>query len=342
MKFNEKLLDLRKQKGWSQEELGNELNVSRQTISKWEMGMTTPELENLIMLSKIFDISIDELVDNVKIEEDKVEEIKEDYSKNVRKNNKKNKILWIIVIIIFILCGIAGSLIYRSQIIRYANLNLWEDALRIAHTGGNLEIQTYEITENMQTITKKTRIYKYDEALEESPYDPYVSQMKIQEFLNDKIYEEIYINLDSGHWIDSGEFGGCSAIKINYENNTYEILKDYKFQFLFTSDILAEFKSMFNVEEGYGGFYEALKLENQIFNDNRFYYVSNEKINTLMQKDFITLKIDKTNNWFKLVSKEYNDNKKASTLQKVYIGSDIVSKKDVELPDLSQFTLIEK
>lgn len=66
MKFNEKLLDLRKQKGWSQEELGNELNVSRQTISKWEMGMTTPELENLVMLSKIFNISIDELVDNAK------------------------------------------------------------------------------------------------------------------------------------------------------------------------------------------------------------------------------------------------------------------------------------
>ena len=38
MKFNEKLIELRKQKGLSQDELGNALGVSRQTISKWELG----------------------------------------------------------------------------------------------------------------------------------------------------------------------------------------------------------------------------------------------------------------------------------------------------------------
>jgi len=62
MEFNDKLMQLRKQKGWSQEELGNQISVSRQTISKWELGQTTPEMNKLIEISNIFDISIDELV----------------------------------------------------------------------------------------------------------------------------------------------------------------------------------------------------------------------------------------------------------------------------------------
>lgn len=64
MNFKEKLYELRRLKGLSQEEIGEKINVSRQTISKWENGQTTPELEKLIELSKIFDIPIDELIGN--------------------------------------------------------------------------------------------------------------------------------------------------------------------------------------------------------------------------------------------------------------------------------------
>ncbi|CAM2991880.1 helix-turn-helix transcriptional regulator [Hathewaya histolytica] len=69
MTFNNKLYSLRKQKGLSQEELGGKLNVSRQTISKWELGETTPELEKLIALGHFFEISLDELVMDVKAKE---------------------------------------------------------------------------------------------------------------------------------------------------------------------------------------------------------------------------------------------------------------------------------
>lgn len=64
MAFKENLIQLRKQHGLSQEKLGEQLNVSRQTISKWELGATTPELEKLISLSQLFQVSIDTLVDN--------------------------------------------------------------------------------------------------------------------------------------------------------------------------------------------------------------------------------------------------------------------------------------
>lgn len=64
MEFHEKLMELRKEKGWSQEELGNRLNVTRQTISKWELAQTTPEMDKLLELSRLFEISLDELLNN--------------------------------------------------------------------------------------------------------------------------------------------------------------------------------------------------------------------------------------------------------------------------------------
>ena len=64
MKFSERLIELRKSKGWSQEELGDRLDVTRQTVSKWELGQTTPEMDKLIELSRIFNTSIDVLTGN--------------------------------------------------------------------------------------------------------------------------------------------------------------------------------------------------------------------------------------------------------------------------------------
>lgn len=62
MDFNNRLYQLRKQKGFSQEELANRLNVSRQTISKWEVGDSTPDMEKLIAISDLFEVSLDKLV----------------------------------------------------------------------------------------------------------------------------------------------------------------------------------------------------------------------------------------------------------------------------------------
>lgn len=69
MRFNERLLTLRKAKGLSQEELGMELQVSRQTISKWEAGQSYPDFQRLVLLSDFFELTLDELVKGVDVQE---------------------------------------------------------------------------------------------------------------------------------------------------------------------------------------------------------------------------------------------------------------------------------
>lgn len=62
MTFGEKLQSLRKQKGMSQEQLASQLTVSRQAVSKWELDSSLPDTENVVQLSKLFEVSIDYLL----------------------------------------------------------------------------------------------------------------------------------------------------------------------------------------------------------------------------------------------------------------------------------------
>ena len=86
MNFSDNLIKLRKTKGWSQEDLADKLSLSRQAISKWEVGTSKPDIDNLINLSKLFKVSIDQLVNNEII-------VTEAVSFDVKKNDKKKKVL---------------------------------------------------------------------------------------------------------------------------------------------------------------------------------------------------------------------------------------------------------
>ena len=66
MTFAEKLKSIRKQAGFSQESLAEKLGVSRQAVTKWETDAGIPDIENLMAISTLFDISIDELLSNEK------------------------------------------------------------------------------------------------------------------------------------------------------------------------------------------------------------------------------------------------------------------------------------
>ena len=62
MTFGEKLQKLRKEKGWTQEELAAQICISRQALSKWEQGTVIPDTENVLQISKLFGVSTDYLL----------------------------------------------------------------------------------------------------------------------------------------------------------------------------------------------------------------------------------------------------------------------------------------
>lgn len=62
MELKDKLQLLRKQNGYSQEQLADKIGIARQTISKWETGQAVPELNGLIQLSNLYGVTIDSMV----------------------------------------------------------------------------------------------------------------------------------------------------------------------------------------------------------------------------------------------------------------------------------------
>ena len=66
MELGNKILEIRKKEKLSQEQLAEKIKVTRQTISKWELGETSPDIKQAKELSKVFNISLDELVGNSK------------------------------------------------------------------------------------------------------------------------------------------------------------------------------------------------------------------------------------------------------------------------------------
>ncbi len=99
MKFYEKLIILRKKALLSQEELAEKLDVTRQTISKWELGQSKPDIDKLQMMSKLFEVDVNTLT-NEDISLGDKGETKED--KNNKKEYGDRKFILYILIIIFI------------------------------------------------------------------------------------------------------------------------------------------------------------------------------------------------------------------------------------------------
>ena len=110
--LNENLKMLRKEKGFSQEELASKVHVVRQTVSKWEKGLSVPDAEMLVQIADVFEVPVSRLL-GVALPEtesnapDQRNEIAEQLMKIneqlVIKNNRTRKIIkWLIVIFVLI------------------------------------------------------------------------------------------------------------------------------------------------------------------------------------------------------------------------------------------------
>ncbi len=94
MEFAEKIITLRKGKELTQEQLAERLNVSRQSISKWESGQVIPDAEKIVALSKVFDVTLDYLLRPSEIDElaVKTEMLEHQQKKILDREQKRTKI----------------------------------------------------------------------------------------------------------------------------------------------------------------------------------------------------------------------------------------------------------
>jgi putative transcriptional regulator len=101
--FSENLKTLRKQKGFSQEELAARLNVVRQTISKWEKNLSVPDADTLIRLAEILEVSVSELlgtkIENENVTNDVAEQLSR-INEQLAIKNRRSRRIWKVVAII--------------------------------------------------------------------------------------------------------------------------------------------------------------------------------------------------------------------------------------------------
>ncbi|MCI8344826.1 MAG: helix-turn-helix transcriptional regulator [Clostridia bacterium] len=89
MNLGERLFELRKAKSLTQDEVAEKLNVTRQTVSKWETNQSTPDFDKIVPISELFEIGVEELLTGKKEEKQKKEEVQEE--KVITKQEAKEK-----------------------------------------------------------------------------------------------------------------------------------------------------------------------------------------------------------------------------------------------------------
>lgn len=125
MSFEKNLESLRKQKGWSQDDLADRLNLTRQAVSKWETGSSKPDIDNVKNISQLFSVKIDDLLNN-EVVEDKAVSLnfeKKEKRENIIKTIKFAIIALVIVYLITVIYKFASLLIIVNGVQKYANLN---------------------------------------------------------------------------------------------------------------------------------------------------------------------------------------------------------------------------
>lgn len=111
MRLQEKLTALRKEKGLTQLDLAERLNVSRQAVSRWEIGTAVPSIDNLKELSALYKVSIDYLLnDDMELPPDPVENpVQQEENRPSSRENKYRKIIFVLVLILVMIITAAVS-----------------------------------------------------------------------------------------------------------------------------------------------------------------------------------------------------------------------------------------
>ena len=165
MNIGEKLFELRKEKNLSQEEVADKLNVTRQTVSKWETNQSTPDFDKILPLCELFEISTEELLTGKKPEENKTQVVEnnEETKKEITKDEIRKKSAEVVSTSVFIYIIAFAILIVAIPVLKinpivvtavFLCIIAWATARIIRHY---MSIPKFEKTEEEK---KETEIIK--------------------------------------------------------------------------------------------------------------------------------------------------------------------------------------
>ena len=325
MKLGEKILNYRKKLGLSQEELGDKVGVSRQTVSKWEIGQTIPELEKMILLAKEFETTIDELVKDEK----EVEENEKQVQSEKQKNNTSNiKLVNCILILVITIIGIfLGIILYRYLMVNEFKNKFSKAGLdKIEENGIISSIDNYRITEMVWEDE-----YSFIVNTDEKTYYNLGTKYK-------KLYGS-YIDPDRIEYLDysTNEYYDIDCRNKIYKKSTAVDLPT-EIQMLLTDKenmIKTEILANFNLWTKKGKLEIATNFDYNIELIGGSYYMDNYKY----YEDYVSASVSK---WGVGFHKCNFDDKIKATTSSFLIDYGVVNENLIRLPDLTEYTLIEQ
>lgn len=124
--FSKNLKTLRKQKGFSQEELASRLHVVRQTISKWEKNLSVPDADTLIRLAEILEVSVSELlgskIENGNVTNDVAEQLSR-INEQLAMKNRRSRRIWKAIAIILVVFFLISVFIIMTSIAAFITIS---------------------------------------------------------------------------------------------------------------------------------------------------------------------------------------------------------------------------
>ena len=227
---------LRKDKELTQQDLADKLNVTNRAVSKWENGLSLPDYSIIGELSKILDVSINELLSGEKINEnERNRKFEENVVKTIKKNNKLKKFNYTFIIIVLLILSVLGYFGYKLYLFKILNI----DELNRLHK----ETKITFVHENIENTVKGNTImtdWDHDAQYQQKNISYYIpSKFKETKSIDDEAERncDTYVKKDSkgerkGTIKVCGHYGAHINIDLDSEVISYEeiarLLKKYK------------------------------------------------------------------------------------------------------------------
>lgn len=307
-KIGKFIQELRKEKGWTQEDLASKLSTVRETVSKWERGLYIPNIEVLLILQDLFNVTINEILYGERKNEKNDEQIDAIPIEIMKEGKRKVRKIFIVSGIIIILLIIT--------FLAYYFINTY-NSISIYKISGNTE--TISLNDGVMIISKEKSYIQlgnidnhYTNNIEKVRLY-YVKNNKEHDIFNDSGTKVNYLLINDFNYNELFKYSDIKYIRndlyleITFSDETKEILKlelikDFSNNILFSKNNSNDPKTIDSLEKNHNTISEYILNNFKLDNENKEYY-----LDTTIDSKRINQKYSIEANLY--VVEEINDNK---------------------------------